>query len=87
MPLILARINPRLEAIHDEILAVMPELAGIANKFDTLSCVEKREFITAAENDSSTSYLAFFLKFVQHEPSRPGPSRMLVHRSWFLMML
>ncbi len=62
MPSILARTNPGLDALHDEILVAVPELATVIQEFDTYSHVEQQEYIKVLKNDASQYYLAFFLR-------------------------
>ena len=62
MPSILARFDPELEALHDDLLATVPGLSDIDHNFDRLSYAGKREFIKVVENDGSAPYLAIFLE-------------------------
>ena len=58
----MARFNPGLEALHNDLLTTVPGLTDIVREFDTLSWVGKREFIKVVENAGSAPSLALFLE-------------------------
>ncbi len=62
MSSILAPISPGWKALHDELLATVPELAGIVQKFDKLNWEKKVEFIKPVKSDGLAQSLAFFLE-------------------------